>query len=85
VSDELILRDFFEELKASGSVRSGGHSCQSWCLLTKNNKHRDTHIHPLQEGPKAIFFLRVQQPYIGGNRERWLRILQNWAYASFLL
>ena len=73
--------DFFEELKASGSVRSGERSCQSSYQLRMSSNHRGTHIDRLQVKPKAISFSRVRLPYTWDSKERWLRTVRNWVSA----
>jgi hypothetical protein len=68
--------DFFEELKASGSVRFGERSCQSSYQLRMSSKHRGTHIDRLQVKPKAIFFSQALRPYTWDSKGRSLQILQ---------
>ena len=77
--------DFFEEVKALGSVQSGERSCQSSFQRRMSSKYRGTHIGHLQVKPKAIFFLLGRPPYIEGSKERWLQILQTKIFSSELL
>ena len=77
MSDELILRDFFEELKASGLVRSGEHFCQSLCPPKMSSRRKDIRTHPLRARPEAASFSQALLPYTWDSKGRSLRTVQN--------
>jgi len=85
VGNQLAMGKLFEELRASGSVRSGERSCQSSYPLRRNNKHTDIRTLRLQVKPKAISFSRVRRPYTWGSKGRSLRTVRNWVSAYYLL
>ena len=77
VGNQAAMGKLFEELKASGSVRSGERSCQSLCPPKMSSRRKDIRTHPLRARSEAASFSQALLPYTWDSKGRSLRTVQN--------